>query len=73
LLALDARKQSVEALEVAAHAAALPLKVIRDTYAAGREQYGARFIPVRPDQYVAWAADSAPADARALFARVSGS
>jgi 2-polyprenyl-6-methoxyphenol hydroxylase-like FAD-dependent oxidoreductase len=73
LLALDAGKQSVEALEVAAHAAALPLKVIRDTYAAGREQYAAQLILVRPDQYVAWASDAAPPDARAMFARVSGS
>jgi 2-polyprenyl-6-methoxyphenol hydroxylase-like FAD-dependent oxidoreductase len=73
LLALDAENESVEVLEVAARAAALPLKVVRDTYAAGREQYGAQLILVRPDQYVAWAADAAPPDARVLFARVSGS
>jgi 2-polyprenyl-6-methoxyphenol hydroxylase-like FAD-dependent oxidoreductase len=46
--------------------------VVQDTYADGREAYGARLILVRPDQYVAWTGDAAPPDPRALLQRVSG-
>ena len=72
LLAFDADDQSVRSLEAAARQSNVPLKVIRDTYAGGREQYASRLVLVRPDQYVAWAADVAPVDARGLIARVSG-
>ena len=32
----------------------IPLKVIKDSAAGGREKYQAPLILVRPDQYVAW-------------------
>jgi hypothetical protein len=72
LLALDADAASVAALESAAAGRHVPLRVVRDTFAGGRERYESRLVLVRPDQYVVWAADSAPPDAAALLARVSG-
>ena len=72
LLAFDPEDQSVRSLEAAARQRHVPLKVIRDTYAGGREQYESRLVLVRPDQYVVWAADVAPTDAGGLITRVSG-
>jgi 2-polyprenyl-6-methoxyphenol hydroxylase-like FAD-dependent oxidoreductase len=72
LLALDADERSVQSLEEAARHSNVPLKVIRDTYDNGREQYDSRLVLVRPDQYVVWAADTAPSDSTALLTRVSG-
>jgi 2-polyprenyl-6-methoxyphenol hydroxylase-like FAD-dependent oxidoreductase len=72
LLAFDADGDAVHALEDAARATKLPMKVVCDTYDSGREQYEARLVLVRPDQYVVWASDTAPRDARALLAHVSG-
>jgi len=72
LLALDAEEQSVRALEDAAVRCKVPLKVIRDSCTGGREQYESRLVLVRPDQYVVWAADAAPTDARGLITRVAG-
>ena len=51
---------------------ALPLKIIEDSYADGREAYGARMVLVRPDQFIAWTGDTAPADATALLRMMSG-
>jgi 4-hydroxyisophthalate hydroxylase len=72
LLALDADGSSVDALSSAARAANIPLKVVRDTLNDGRDEYGARLVLVRPDQYVVWAGEAAPSDARTLLRRVSG-
>jgi len=71
-LALDAEERSVRALEEAALHSKVPLKVIRDRFAGGPEQYQSRLVLVRPDQYVVWAADAAPTDSNALIRRVSG-
>jgi 4-hydroxyisophthalate hydroxylase len=72
LVALDAPDGAVESLVAAARSSALPLKVIRDSLSSGREEYESRLVLVRPDQYVVWSADSAPADAHKLIARVTG-
>ena len=40
----------------------IPLKVIRDSAAGGREKYQASLVLVRPDQFVAWAGEKAEAD-----------
>jgi len=72
LLAFDADDSSVQLLEFAAGDRRVPLKVVRDSYADGREQYQSRMILVRPDQYVVWAADSVLTDPTALIRRVSG-
>jgi 2-polyprenyl-6-methoxyphenol hydroxylase-like FAD-dependent oxidoreductase len=72
LLALDAATSDVERLERAAQSCGVPLKVVRDSAAGGRENYEAKLILIRPDQFVAFVADAAPADAEALMRRVSG-
>jgi len=72
LLAFGAEEQSVHTLEVAAQTRGVPLKVVRDSFADGREEYGSRLVLVRPDQYVVWSADAAPEDATGLLARVTG-
>jgi hypothetical protein len=72
LLAFDADDRTVAAFEKAAGALKVPLKVVRDTYADGRTAYEAKLMVVRPDRYVAWVGDGAPADATALMRRVAG-
>jgi hypothetical protein len=72
LLAFDADDESVRSLEQAAQQNKVPLKVIRDSYEHGREQYESRLVLVRPDQYVVWAADAAPTEPSGLISRVSG-
>jgi 2-polyprenyl-6-methoxyphenol hydroxylase-like FAD-dependent oxidoreductase len=72
LLALDADEDAVRALADAAAEVQIPLDVVRDTAADGREQYGARLVLVRPDQFVAWTGEAAPADPAALVATVTG-
>ncbi len=58
------------AFEQAASQLRIPLKVIRDTASGGRENYQARLILVRPDQFVAFAGDEA--DASAVLHRAVG-
>jgi 2-polyprenyl-6-methoxyphenol hydroxylase-like FAD-dependent oxidoreductase len=72
LLAIDADKSAVAALEQAAGKLGIPFKVIRDTCAGGREAYEARLVLVRPDQYVVWAGNSGPDDAEDLMRMVIG-
>jgi len=72
LLAFDASDDAVNSIEAAARCRRVPLDIVRDSYAGGREAYGKRMVLVRPDQYVVWASDEAPADAEALFGRVTG-
>jgi 2-polyprenyl-6-methoxyphenol hydroxylase-like FAD-dependent oxidoreductase len=72
LLAFDAQERTVAAFEAAASALRLPLKVVRDSYRDARAAYESRLVLVRPDQFVAWAADGAPEEASALLRRVAG-
>lgn len=72
LMVLDAPAGSAEAIRTAAASLNVPLKVIEDSYAGGREAYGARLILVRPDQFIAWTGDAAPHDAPALLQKVVG-
>ena len=51
----------------------IPLKIIRDTFADKRTAYEAKLILVRPDHFVAWCANEAPADARAILRKAIGS
>ena len=50
----------------------MPLTVVQDTFADGRAAYGARLILVRPDQFVAWTGDEAPADPVTVLRTVIG-
>ncbi|HXE27098.1 MAG TPA: FAD-dependent monooxygenase [Stellaceae bacterium] len=72
LLAFGASDADAAAFTEAARALNLPLKVIRDTQAGGREAYKAKLTLVRPDQYVVWCGNSAPADTRSLLAKAVG-
>jgi hypothetical protein len=72
LLAFDAPASVVKAFEAAAKQLGVPLKLIRDTRAGGREAYKASLILVRPDQYVAWCGDSLTMPAQEMLAKVVG-
>ena len=68
LLAEDA---SGEAVERAAKALRIPLRVVR-LATESSESYGARGILVRPDEYVAWAGDPTEVDAEAVLGGAIG-
>ena len=72
LLAFDADAAAVDAFRRAAELRHIPLTVVTDTRADGRERYGAALIVVRPDQFVAWAADTSIPDADTILARAAG-
>jgi 2-polyprenyl-6-methoxyphenol hydroxylase-like FAD-dependent oxidoreductase len=72
LLAFGAPDGVAQAFTLAARQLAIPLKVVTDSYGGGREAYEARLILVRPDRYVAWAADNGPDDAALILARTAG-
>jgi 2-polyprenyl-6-methoxyphenol hydroxylase-like FAD-dependent oxidoreductase len=71
LLAFDAGDAAHTSFTAAAQALAVPLKIVRDSYDQGRRAYEAKFILVRPDRYVAWTADSPPADPVAILRKVT--
>ncbi|MDA9439598.1 monooxygenase [Bradyrhizobium sp. CCBAU 51745] len=60
------------AFERAAAGLGIPLKVIRDTAADGREAYEAQLILVRPDQFVAYAGNNDGAEASGILMRAVG-
>jgi 4-hydroxyisophthalate hydroxylase len=70
LLAFDADDRAVSAFDAAATALRVPLKIVRDSYRDGRTAYQASMILVRPDRYIAWTSDSAPADPAAIIGKV---
>ena len=72
LLAFDADDAAVDAFSRGGADLNVPLKIVRDSYADERTAYEARLILVRPDQYVVWCGDDAPADAGALMDKVTG-
>jgi len=72
LLAFDSGDGIVADFERAAKVLRVPLKIVRDSYRDGREAYEASLVLVRPDRYVAWAADGDPADAAQVLAKVTG-
>ena len=57
--------------EQAARQRRIPLKIVRDSGAQARENYGASLILVRPDQHIAWTGGTA-SDAAAIMQRVTG-
>ena len=72
LLALDANSATIQAFERIAKAIGMPLKVVRDTRAGGREKYGAELILIRPDQFVAWMSDGGAVDVDEVLSRAIG-
>jgi GNAT superfamily N-acetyltransferase len=63
--------RDVAAIAAAARDAHVPLRVL-DLPDHRLTGYGAELVLVRPDQYVAWCADEAPENPRALIDRVRG-
>jgi 4-hydroxyisophthalate hydroxylase len=72
LLCLDGSPSMEHAFAAAAEAMRIPLKVIRDNRAEGRERYEASYVLIRPDQFVAWSGGSAPVDATAILHKSIG-
>jgi 4-hydroxyisophthalate hydroxylase len=71
LLAFDA-PDAATVFATAARSIGLPLGVIEDSFAGERAEYLRRIILVRPDGYIGWAGDAAPADVAAMLRQVSG-
>ncbi|MBO4228516.1 FAD-dependent monooxygenase [Bradyrhizobium neotropicale] len=72
LLDLGSPNAFAQEFRRAAHRLRLPLKVIQDSRADGRERYDASLLLVRPDQFVAWASDEAIGDPADILRRVVG-
>jgi 4-hydroxyisophthalate hydroxylase len=72
LIALAGDQEPAARVQAAAKALRIPLRVIADTSGEARAAYRRRFILVRPDQHVAWAADDLPADPASLLRRAIG-
>jgi 2-polyprenyl-6-methoxyphenol hydroxylase-like FAD-dependent oxidoreductase len=72
LLAFDDSGRAGEPFHQAAQSLGMPLDIICDSFTGGREAYESRLVLVRPDQYVVWTGDQAPADPAALLRKVTG-
>lgn len=67
-----ARDADTRALEQAAAARGMPLKIVDVALAAGRDLYARDLALIRPDMVVAWRGNRAPEDSAALLAQVTG-
>ena len=72
LLRLGSKPPSTASFEQAARERNVPLKIIDIADAQARELYERDLVLIRPDQHVAWRGNAAPADANALFAKLTG-
>ena len=72
LLRLGGKAAGVGAIVQAARARNVPLTVLDVPPPEARDLYGRDLALIRPDQYVAWRGDVAPADADHLIAKVAG-
>lgn len=72
LLALDGDPAYVERVAGEARALGVPLAIVRDAAAGDLAAYGARYVLVRPDHFVAWAADEQSDDPAAVLRLVTG-
>ena len=73
LLVMGGPTSAVEAFREAAVDLSLPLTIVMAHSGDQTARYAARLVLVRPDQFVAWAADAAsPDDARRVLAVASG-
>jgi 2-polyprenyl-6-methoxyphenol hydroxylase-like FAD-dependent oxidoreductase len=72
LLRLGGTAPDSAALEAAAHARAMPFKVLEVADAEARDLYERDLVLVRPDQHVAWRGNRPPADPDRLLAQLVG-
>ena len=72
LLRLGPRAPDVSAIVEAAARQTIPLKVIDVADTDVRDLYSCDLALIRPDQYVSWRGNAAPADAKSLLARLVG-
>jgi 2-polyprenyl-6-methoxyphenol hydroxylase-like FAD-dependent oxidoreductase len=72
LLAFGVEDAAVQAFQQAARSSGVPLTVVRDSLAGGREDYEARMVLVRPDQFVVWTGDALPEDPMHVLHTVCG-
>jgi 4-hydroxyisophthalate hydroxylase len=72
LIGLDAPSSALREFERCAQTLCIPLKVITDGRADGRELYEANLVLVRPDQFVAWTSSEPPGDPAQILRRVIG-
>jgi hypothetical protein len=72
LLAFGTDDAAVAAFERAATSLGVPLTIVRDSLADGREAYDAPLMLVRADRYVVWIGNDAPADAAGVIGKVIG-
>jgi 2-polyprenyl-6-methoxyphenol hydroxylase-like FAD-dependent oxidoreductase len=72
LFAFGVDDPTVKGFEAAVQKLGVPMKTVRDDYTGELKDYEAKLILVRPDQYVVWTGDAAPADPQAVIAKVVG-
>ncbi len=72
LLCLGADPSAAQDFAAAAARLGVPFTVVTDTRLDRRALYEAQLVLIRPDQYVAWAGDAAPADPAGVLARAIG-
>jgi 2-polyprenyl-6-methoxyphenol hydroxylase-like FAD-dependent oxidoreductase len=72
LLALDGDAAYAERFADEARALGVPLAVVRDSVAGDCGAYDARFVLVRPDHFVAWAAEQPSDDPAAVLRQATG-
>lgn len=72
LVATDAGAVVVHDFRTAAATRGIPLTIIHDRGGAASDRYGANFVLVRPDQFVAWAGNEASVDAGSILEQSIG-
>jgi hypothetical protein len=72
LLAFGADDGGVRAFDDAARSLRVPLTVVRDSDDGDRQAYEAKLVLVRPDQYIVWTGNDAPADAASIVRTATG-
>jgi 2-polyprenyl-6-methoxyphenol hydroxylase-like FAD-dependent oxidoreductase len=72
LLSFGPSESQVSEFAAAASRLGAPLRIVRDEGPDLPAAYGARFVLVRPDQFVAWAGEEISAGAEAILARAVG-
>ncbi len=72
LLALDGETEMVDRIRGAAATANVPLTIVEDDLHDGRECYQARYILIRPDQFVAWTSMESPANVDDILLQAAG-